>query len=120
MSTVTYDNLVEKIQDTKGVTLASGVSYEAGMVLVSQDTVKWTNADVVAFDAAAATPQLSGEEQEIGVLLEDVDATLADAAGVVATGTFNENSVTLPGTQTKAEIAGVLQAKGVYLKEWSK
>lgn len=120
MATVAYDNLVEKLGETRGATLASGVSYTAGMVVVKQDTGKWTNADVVLSGVAASTPQLSYDGQEIGVLLEDVDASLADGAGVVGTGTFNENSVTLPGTQTKADIAGVLQAKGIQLKDWSK
>lgn len=118
--TVTHDNLVKRIDTDKGVTLASGTAYTQGMVVVLQDTGKWTNADVVLSGAAAATPQLSYDAQEIGILSEDVDATAADGAGVVYTGEFNSNEVTLPGAQTLAAIAGVLQAKGITLKDWSK
>ena len=118
--TVEHDNLVTRIDTDKGVTLASGTAYTQGMIVVKQDTGKWTNADIVLSGAVAATPQLSYDEQEIGILSEDVDATAADGAGVVYTGEFNSNNVTLPGTQTLADVAGILQAKGITLKDWSK
>ena len=114
--TLAPDNLVIECEDDFGITLAAGKAYTKGEVVVLQDTGKYTNADVVLSGVAAATPQLSYDAQTVVVLVEDVDATLADAAGIGYTGEFNENNVKLPGTQTKAALAGILQAKGIILK----
>lgn len=120
VSTVSLDNLVKSIDENVGITLKSGVSYTQGMVVVKQDTGKYTNADIVLSGAIAATPQMSYDQQTIYVLADDYDATLADVAGIGYTGEFNLNEVTLPGTQTLTAVAGILQAKGIKLKDWSK
>ncbi len=118
--TISPDNAVTRIDTDKGVTLLAGVSYTQGMLVVKQDTGKWTNALIVLSGAIAATPQLSYDGQEIGWLAADVDATLADSAGIVYTGEFNLNNTTFSGAQTLANVAGILQAKGITLKDWSK
>lgn len=119
-TTIAHDNLVSEIHDDVGITLLTGVAYTQGMVVVKQDTGKYTNADVVLSGAVAATPQMSYDEQAIYVLADDYDATSGDVAGVGYTGVFNENNVTLPGSQTITNLAGILQAKGIILKDWSK
>ena len=119
-STVSLDNLVKSIDENVGITLKSGVSYTQGMVVVKQDTGKYTNANIVLSGAVAATPQMSYDQQTIYVLADDYDATLADVAGIGYTGEFNLNKVTLPGSQTLTAVAGILQAKGIKLKDWSK
>lgn len=119
--TVSYENLVKVVHSDEGVTLLAGTSYTIGMLLVKQDTGKWTQADIVGSGVADATPQYGYDKQEIGVLLESVDATAADSAGVIATeGIFNENNIVFNGTQVKETLAGVLQAKGIKLEKWSK
>ena len=120
VSTVSLDNLVKSIDENVGITLKSGVSYTQGMVVVKQDTGKYTNADIVLSGAIAATPQMSYDQQVVYVLADDYDATLADVAGIGYTGEFNLNKVTLPGSQTLTAVAGILQAKGIKLKDWSK
>lgn len=116
--TISPDNAVSRIDTDTGVTLLAGTAYTQGMLVVKQDTGKWTNALIVLSGAVAATPQLSYDEQEIGWLAADVDATAADAAGVVYTGEFNLNKTTFSGAQTLADVAGILQAKGITLKDW--
>lgn len=118
--TISPDNAVTRIDTDTGVTLLAGVAYTQGMLVVKQDTGKWTNALIVLSGAIAATPQLSYDGQEIGWLAADVDATAADSAGIVYTGEFNLNNTTFSGAQTLANVAGILQAKGITLKDWSK
>jgi len=118
--TVSHDNLVKEIDENVGITLLAGVAYTQGMVVVKQDTGKYTNADIVLSGAIAATPQMSYDEQKIYVLADDYDATAADMAGIGYTGEFNSNNVTLPGTQTLTDVDGILQAKGINLRDWSK
>lgn len=118
--TISPDDLVRSIDENVGITLLTGTAYTQGMVVVKQDTGKYTNADVVLSGAVAATPQMSYDEQTIYVLADDYDATSGDVAGVGYTGEFNSNNVTLPGTQTLTDVAGILQAKGIKLTDWSK
>ncbi len=120
VSTIAPDNLVIEIENDFGITLKAGKAYTKGQVVVLQDTGLYTDANVVGSGVAAATPQLGYDAQTVVVLAEDVDATAANASGVGYVGEFNENSVTLPGTQTKAAIAGILQAKGIILKKGNK
>ena len=120
VSTIAPDNLVIEIENDFGITLAAGKAYTKGQVVVLQDTGLYTDADVVGSGVAAATPQLGYDAQTVVVLAEDVDATAGNASGVGYVGEFNENNVTLPGTQTKAAIAGILQAKGIILKKGNK
>ena len=119
-TTISPDNLVREIGENVGITLLTGTAYTQGMVVVKQDTGKFTNADVVLSGAAAATPQMSYDQQTIYVLADDYDATSADVDGIGYTGEFNRNNVTLPGSQTLSNLAGILQAKGIKLSDWSK
>ena len=119
-TTISYDNLVGKIKDDVGITLLTGTNYTIGMVVVKQDTGKYTNANVVLSGVAAAAPQMSYDQQTIYVLADNYDATAGDVAGVGYTGVFNLNNVTLPGAQTLTNLAGILQAKDITLKDWSK
>jgi len=114
ITTVTHDNLVKSIKSDHGITLASGKSYPMGSIVTSVDGVTWTDADVILSTVAGFNTQT------VYVLSDTVDATAANAAGIGYTGEFNQNNVTLPGTQTLAQIAGVLQAKDIILKDWSK
>ena len=117
--TIAFDNLVKEIRTTKGVTLLTGQTYPIGTLVVKQDTGKWTDANVVLSGVAASTPQMSYDQQEIGIVADDYDATSSDVAGVVYTGTFNLNTVILPGSQTYTQLAGILQAKDIILEDWS-
>lgn len=120
VTTINPDNLVLEIENDIGITLASGKAYTRGQVVVLQDTGLYTDADIVLSGVIAAAPQLSYDAQTVVVLADDYDATLANVAGVGYLGEFNLNSVTLPGAQTLASIAGILQAKGIILKEGNK
>lgn len=113
-TTVKHDNLVKRIDNDVGITLTAGTAYTQGMVVTSIDGVNFTNGDVLLSTAA------DYNKQEILVLADDYDATAGALAGIGYTGEFNENNVTLPGVQTKVALAGVLQAKNIILKDWSK
>jgi len=119
-TTVSFDNLVLSVNESAGITLASGVSYTAGMVVVLQDTGKYTNADVALAGADATSPNVTFDAQKVYVLSDDYDATDGDVAAIAYTGEFNSNNITLPGTQTEATIGGILQAKGIILKKGNK
>lgn len=119
-TTITHDNLVAEIGDTVGITLLTGTSYSAGDIVVLQDTGKYTDALIVLSGVSASTPQMSYDEQTILVLADDYDATSGDVEGIGYTGEFNINSVTFSGAQTLADVAGILQAKNIILKDWSK
>ena len=119
-TTISPDNLVSEIDENVGITLLTGTAYTQGMVVVKQDTGKYTNANIVLSGAIAATPQMSYDEQKIYILADDYDATGGDVAGVGYTGEFNLNNVTLPGAQTITNVDGILQAKGIKLRDWSK
>jgi hypothetical protein len=116
--TISPDDLVREIELDVGITLLTGTAYTQGMIVVKQDTGKYTNADVALSGAIAATPQMSYDQQTLYVLAADYDATGGDVAGVGYTGEFNANNVTLPGIQTLTALAGILQAKGIKLTDW--
>lgn len=104
------DDLFMQVNDTKSVTLAAGVAYTKGMLVTLQNTGKYTNGSVV-----------NTNQQVIGILVDDVDATSTDKVGVIATDAVaNLNKVTFPSGQTLADIAGILQAKNLKLEGWNK
>ena len=114
VKTITHDNLVKHITNDVGITVTGAKLYPIGSLVTSLDGVTYSDADVLlSTDAGYNT-------QTVYVLSEEVDATLADVASIGYEGEFNANNVTLPGTQTLADIAGVLQAKNINLKVWSK
>ena len=105
MATIESNNLIQRIDDTVGVTLAAG-TYTAGMLIVDGGAT-WSHADVVVGTRAL-------------VLLEDVVTTEDGTGAVGAIGQFNTNKITFNGTQTAANIAAILQEKGIHLKAWIK
>ena len=114
------DDLFMQVNDTKSVTLSSGVAYTKGMLVTLQNTGKYTNGIVVTGAPLVGT-QVSFSEQVIGILVDDVDATSADKVGVIATDAVaNLNKITFAPGQTFAQIAGILQAKNLKLEGWNK
>ena len=108
------DDLFMQVNDTKSVTLSSGVAYTKGMLVTLQNTGKYTNGIVINSGAQFG-------EQVIGILVDDVDATSADKVGVIATDAVaNLNKITFAAGQTLAQIAGTLQAKNLKLEGWNK
>ena len=104
------DDLFIQVNDTKSVTLKSGVAYTKGMLVTLQNTGKYTNGIVI-----------NPNEQVIGILVDDVDATSTDKVGVIATDAVaNLNKITFASGQTLAHIAGTLQAKNLKLEGWNK
>ena len=115
------DDLFMQVNDTKSVTLKSGVAYTKGMLVTLQNTGKYTNGIVVNPEVTATGTQLPFSRQEIGILVDDVDATSTDKVGVIATDAVaNLNKITFASGQTLAHIAGTLQAKNLKLEGWNK
>ena len=115
------DDLFIQVNDTKSVTLSSGVAYTKGMLVTLQNTGKYTNGIVINPGLAVTGTQLPFGEQVIGILVDDVDATSADKVGVIATDAVaNLNKITFASGQTLAQIAGTLQAKNLKLEGWNK
>lgn len=115
------DDLFMQVNDTKSVTLKSGVSYTAGMLVTLQNDGKFTNGIVIAPGASLTGTQVAYDKQIVGVLREAVDATSADKVGVIITdGVFNQNKITFASGQTLAHIAGILQAKNLKMEGWNK
>lgn len=104
------DDLFIQVNDTISVTLQSGVAYTKGMLVTLQNTGKYTNGIVN-----------NSNEQVIGILVDDVNATSTDKVGVIATDAVaNLNKITFASGQTLAHIAGILQAKNLKLEGWNK
>ena len=115
------DDLFMQVNDTKSVTLKSGVAYTKGMLVTLQNTGKYTNGIVLNPENTATGTQLPFSGQVIGILVDDVNATSADRVGVIATDAVaNLNKITFAPGQTLAQIAGTLQAKNLKLEGWNK
>lgn len=115
------DDLFMQVNDTKSVTLNSGVAYTKGMLVTLQNTGKYTNGIVFNPEDGVTGTGLPFSKQVIGILVDDVDATSADKVGVIATDAVaNLNKITFAPGQTLAHIAGTLQAKNLKLEGWNK
>lgn len=115
------DDLFIQVNDTKSVTLNSGVAYTKGMLVTLQNTGKYTNGIVINPEDGVGGTQLPFSEQVIGILVDDVDATSTDKVGVIATDAVaNLNKITFASGQILAHIAGTLQAKNLKLEGWNK
>lgn len=115
------DDLFMQVNDTKSVTLNSGVAYTKGMLVTLQNTGKYTNGIVVNPEDTATGTGLPFSKQVIGILVDDVNATSADRVGVIAIDAVaNLNKITFAAGQTLANIAGTLQAKNLKLEGWNK
>ena len=93
---------------SQGGTLLAGQSYVRGSVLGKVDaSKKLTLCDPAADD---------GSENPVGILIADVDATSADAAGMMyISGDFNENALTIGGSGTADDIRDALRDLNIYL-----
>ena len=115
------DDLFMQVNDTKSVTLNSGVAYTKGMLVTLQNTGKYTNGIVLNPEDGVPGTGLPFSKQVIGILVDDVNATSADKVGVIATDAVaNLNKITFATGQTLANIAGTLQAKNLKLEGWNK
>ena len=115
------DDLFMQVNETRSVTLVSGVAYTKGMLITLQNTGKYTNGIVLNPENGVAGTQLPFSRQVIGILVDDVNATSADGVGVIATDAVaNLNKITFASGQTLADIAGTLEAKNLKLKGWNK
>ena len=115
------DDLFMQVNDTKSVTLQSGVAYTKGMLVTLQNTGKYTNGFVLNPEDGVPGTALPFSKQVIGILVDDVNATSADRVGVIATDAVaNLNKITFASGQTLADIAGTLQAKNLKLEGWNK
>jgi hypothetical protein len=117
--TIAPDNFVKEIGDTEGITLLTGTAYTQGMAVTLQNTGKYSQGIIINPEDTPTGTELPFSEQKVYILAADVDATGGDAAGIGYTGEFNSNKVTLPGSQTEAQVAGTLQAKNIILNDWS-
>ena len=111
--TVEHDNFVKNINTDVGITLAAG-TYTKGQIVTSTDGVTWGSVDIILSTIAGYNTQT------IYVLSKDQVTADDGVAAVGYTGEFNSNVVTLPGVQTIAQVGGILQAKDITLKDWSK
>lgn len=112
---ISYNDLVRDNGIRKGATLATGASYTAGQIVCSNAGANYASTDILLSGVAGYNTQ------EIGVVLESVDATAgAKETIILVGGTVNRAKVTFPGVQTEALTNGILQAKGIILEDWSK
>ncbi len=97
---------------TRSRTLLTGLLYVEGTVLGKiTASGKYTICDGAAVD---------GSEAPAEILLEDVDATLADAVGVTGrTGQYNEDALILGGVTTKDDVRDALEARSIFLETMS-
>ncbi|MDQ2763020.1 MAG: head decoration protein [Pseudomonadota bacterium] len=98
-----------KIVTHAGRTLLAGQYYKRGTVLgLITASQKYT----IATSAAA-----DGSQVPCNILVDDVDATLADAlGGIYAMGEFNANAVILGAGITLAAAKAALEVQNIYLK----
>lgn len=98
-----------KIVTHAGRTLLAGQYYKRGTVLGRiTASGKYTTALSAASD---------GSQTPVAILVDDVDATLADAlGGIYAMGEFNENAVILGTGITLAAAKAALEVQNIYLK----
>lgn len=105
----TYDNVFASIGKTKGVTLkTSATVYKKGTVVVLNVSGTYEN--------SAITGSLT---QVVGVVVDEVDATLADKAATIAIECeVNTSELIFGGGQTYANVAGILQQLGIKATTW--
>lgn len=111
--TIAPDNFVRSIDLDVGITLAAG-TYTQGQIVTSTDGVTYGNVDIIL-------STIAGYNTQTMYVLSADQVTADDGTSAIGyTGEFNSNNVTLPGVQTLAQVAGILQAKGIKLTDWSK
>ena len=84
----------------------------------ADDTITITVAEGSKKIKAAASAAVDGSAEVWGIMAETVDASAADAEGMVYTsGDFDENSLTLGAGLTVESIRETLAARGIVLKK---
>ena len=106
-----FDNLLagDFQRSTAAVSLVGGKVYALGSVLGRMADGRCDLVD---------KSQTNGLEKVYGVLMAEVDATKADADGVVSlTGDFNRNVLTFGGTDGYADHIQSARENGLFFKE---
>lgn len=104
---VSPENWIGRIDDAFGIDLDAG-TYVAGQLLVETAPGVFGAGDVVS----------TNDAQRVIVLRSDVTTATDGTSGVAVVGEFKKSGITFNGTQTADTLAGALQAKGIFLKEW--
>ena len=107
-----YNNLFRTVDDKVGITLAAG-TYPAGQIVCSNAGANFANTPILLSTAAGYNTQI------VAVLLEAIVAGAGDTGIAAKQGKFNRASVTIPTTQTEAQVSGILQNKEIILENWS-
>ncbi|TQE98437.1 MAG: head decoration protein [Spiribacter salinus] len=90
------------------LTIASGAGVLPRGSVVALDA----NGKAVLVDSASVEPS---EQAPVAVLAHEVNATSADAQGIVYyTGEFNEDALTFGGSDTIADHRGALRALSIF------
>ncbi len=94
---------------TRARTLLAGLVYVEGTVLGKiTASGKYTICDTAAVD---------GSEAPLEILLEEVDATTADAVATTGrTGQYNEDALVMGGVTTKDDVRDALEARSIFLE----
>jgi len=111
MATVSPENWIKRIDDAFGITLDAG-TYVAGQLLVETAEGVFGAGDVLASGA------VGHDAQRVIVLRNAVTTATDGTSGVAVLGEFKKSAITFNGAQTAVTLAGALQAKGIYLKDW--
>lgn len=94
---------------TKPVTFLAGLLYKRGTVV---GKITASGKYTIALSASA-----DGSQTPVALVVDDVDATAADAlGGIYQMGEFNEVAVTLGAGITLAAARAALEAQNIYLK----
>ncbi|MEC0269066.1 head decoration protein [Paenibacillus anseongense] len=114
-NSVTFDNLIAGHSEivTDSITLKAGQAYLKGSVIgLTTATPKGSLVDSTKSD---------GTQTPYGILTDDVDATTADAPGVVyVRGEFNESKLIFGGTDTIATHKKSLRNAGIITRKTKK
>ncbi len=112
IGTMEYQNILagDFPRSTQPVTLAAGTKYPAGAVV--------GKATADAKCALVDSSKDDGTQTVYGVLLHEVDATDADAPGVISlTGEFNRNRVAFGGSDTWETHHDAARGLCIFFKE---
>jgi hypothetical protein len=108
VGTITPDQLYDRFDVRRKGTLSSGTAYKRGHLLGKVTaTGEWVVSTAAAND---------GSQDPRGVLLHDVDATAADAEGIIGRiGRCNGKALILGAGHTLASIDDALLDRGIIL-----
>ena len=109
--TTEYDNLLAGSLDlnTDSVTVKQGQVLSRGAVL---GIITAENKAVIVDSTSS-----DGSENPHSILIEDIDATDEDiVSGSYLSGVFNENQLSVGGTDTVAQHKTALRLLGIYIK----